>query len=191
VSIVWIVRRIWCTPERVVGALALALAVAGCGSSGGTPQNLPLPLAPPSIEVKSPAVAIGGPLAREFTCDGAGHPPPLRIAHVPRRARELALFMSDPDAPGGDFPHWSVYGIPELASTVEPDGARQGRNGFGKVGYGPPCPPEGDKPHRYAFVVYALKSPIGLPAGASPDEVLAAIKTRAIARGTLITTYAR
>jgi Raf kinase inhibitor-like YbhB/YbcL family protein len=28
---------------------------------------------------------------------------------------------------------------------------------FGQPGYGGPCPPPGDKPHRYIFTVYALK----------------------------------
>jgi Raf kinase inhibitor-like YbhB/YbcL family protein len=191
VSIFWIGRRTWCTPTRVVNALAVALLLGGCGSSGSTPQNQPLPIARPAIELSSPAIARGGPIDREFTCDGPGNPPPLRVATVPKRARELALFVTDPDAPGGDFPHWSVYGIPPSATSITPRSGREGRNGFGKPGYGPPCPPKGDKPHRYAFVVYALKTPIGLPAGASPDEVLTAIRSKAIASGTLVATYGR
>ena len=39
-----------------------------------------------------------------------------------------------------------------------PQGAVQGRTDFGKPGYGGPCPPQGDKPHRYVFTVYALKT---------------------------------
>ena len=33
----------------------------------------------------------------------------------------------------------------------------QSKTDFGKPGYGGPCPPQGDKPHRYIFTVYALK----------------------------------
>ena len=28
---------------------------------------------------------------------------------------------------------------------------------FGQPGFGGPCPPPGDKPHRYIFTVFALK----------------------------------
>jgi Raf kinase inhibitor-like YbhB/YbcL family protein len=30
------------------------------------------------------------------------------------------------------------------------------RTDFGKPGYGGPCPPEGDHPHRYLFTVFAV-----------------------------------
>ena len=33
----------------------------------------------------------------------------------------------------------------------------QGRTDFGKPGWGGPCPPAGDKPHRYVFTLWALK----------------------------------
>ena len=37
-----------------------------------------------------------------------------------------------------------------------PEGAVQGNNDAGATGYFGPCPPEGDKPHRYHFKLYAL-----------------------------------
>ncbi len=30
------------------------------------------------------------------------------------------------------------------------------RTDFGRPGYGGPCPPQGDHPHRYIFTVYAV-----------------------------------
>jgi Raf kinase inhibitor-like YbhB/YbcL family protein len=39
-----------------------------------------------------------------------------------------------------------------------PAGTVQSRTDFGKPGYGGPCPPQGDKPHRYIFTVFALKT---------------------------------
>ena len=38
-----------------------------------------------------------------------------------------------------------------------PAGALQTRTDFGAPGYGGPCPPEGDHPHRYLFTVFAVK----------------------------------
>ena len=73
----------------------------------------------------------------------------------------MALVSDDPDAPGGNWVHWVMWGISADATGlteqlptagVLPDGARQGRNDFGKVGYGGPCPPPGS-PHRYYFTL--------------------------------------
>ena len=32
----------------------------------------------------------------------------------------------------------------------------QSRTDFGATGYGGPCPPQGDKPHRYQFTLFAV-----------------------------------
>ena len=39
-----------------------------------------------------------------------------------------------------------------------PASALQTRTDFGAPGYGGPCPPEGDHPHRYLFTVFAVKT---------------------------------
>src|SRR5262249_29292099 len=69
-------------------------------------------------------------------------------------------------------------------------GSRQGKNDFGEVGYGGPCPPGGT--HRYVFPLYALDAPLGL-AATSPtrSEVLEAVKGHILAEGRLIGRYAR
>jgi Raf kinase inhibitor-like YbhB/YbcL family protein len=202
VSIFGIGRRTGCTPPRVVNGVAgalpaclIALAAAGCGSGGGQAQNVPLPQAPGGIALTSPAFSDGGSLPRRYTCDGAGDVPPLRIAGVPAKARELALLVDDPDAPGGEFPHWELYGLPPSTRSIDagnlPSGAREGRNGLGRNGYAPPCPPGGDEPHHYVFVLYALSAPVKLPAGASADDVLGAVTPLGLARGVLTGRYAR
>jgi phosphatidylethanolamine-binding protein (PEBP) family uncharacterized protein len=49
-----------------------------------------------------------------------------------------------------------------------PGGARQIASDFGTLGWGGPCPPVGDKPHRYVFTVCALKvGRLELPANAT------------------------
>jgi len=76
--------------------------------------------------------------------------------------------MLDPDAPGGTFTHWLVYGLRSGLSslTAVPAGAADGVNDFGRRGYGGPCPPRGAA-HHYHFVVLALDTRLGLAAGAT------------------------
>jgi Raf kinase inhibitor-like YbhB/YbcL family protein len=113
---------------------------------------------------------------------------------VPPGTRSLALLLEDPDAPGGTFLHWAVYRLParadRLAAGRVPNGAVQGRNSFGKTGYGPPCPPKGDRAHRYVFTLYALRAAPKLAAGAPPADVRAGL-TGAAAKGVLTARYGR
>ena len=132
------------------------------------------PTAPESIKLTSSAFGKNDTIPKEFTCDGADAPPPLQWSNVPKESKELALFVEDPDAPGGNFVHWTVYGIDPAAHEVTGN-VLEGENSAGKKGYTGPCPPEGDDPHRYVFALYALDEAIGLAAGASPD----AVRTRA------------
>ena len=37
-----------------------------------------------------------------------------------------------------------------------PAGALQVRTDYGRPGYGGPCPPQGDHPHRYLFTIFAV-----------------------------------
>ena len=138
-------------------------------------------------------------IPRRYTCDGEDVSPALAWNGAPEGTKSFALIMDDPDAPGGTFVHWVLYDLPaetmqlpegvpkteELAS-----GARQGRNGFGRTGYGGPCPPPG-KPHHYHFKLYALPRKLGLPAGASKDAVLEAMGKDTLAQPEIVGTYAR
>jgi Raf kinase inhibitor-like YbhB/YbcL family protein len=173
------------------------MALAACGGDDPQTDDLgePPPTAPESIELTSPAFGENDTIPTEFTCDGEEVSPPLEWSDVPSDAKELALLVTDPDAPGGDFVHWTVYGIdPALrATTVDavPERGKEGENGTGKAGYAGPCPPEGDDSHRYVFALYALEESSGLAAGASPQEVRSALNRSAIALGQLIGKYER
>jgi hypothetical protein len=70
-----------------------------------------------------------------------------------------------------------------------PAGAVEGENGFGKPGWGGPCPPSGN--HRYVFTLYALDAPLSLPAGASKDQVQQALAGHVLAQGSLTGKYQR
>jgi len=103
-----------------------------------------------------------------FGCDGGNKSPQLTWSGAPQGTQSFAVTCFDPDAPtGSGFWHWVVVNIPpgvtELpldagnpASGKLPKGALQVRTDFGKPGYGGPCPPQGDHPHRYLFTVFAV-----------------------------------
>ncbi|MFN2590888.1 MAG: YbhB/YbcL family Raf kinase inhibitor-like protein, partial [Actinomycetota bacterium] len=146
--------------------------------------------------VTSPAFSDGGTIPTRFTCDGPGISPPLRWAES-KPAEEFVLVVTDPDAPGGTFVHWTAYAIGQNADSIGegqgPAGAKQGQNDFGTAGYGAPCPPPGDDAHRYVFTVYALSMARtrGIPAGTSPDAVLTAISCCVQEQGSIAATYGR
>jgi Raf kinase inhibitor-like YbhB/YbcL family protein len=173
-------------------AALLGVAVGACG---GDKVEGPPPSAPDRIRLTSPAFAPGGSIPERFTCDGEDVSPPLRWSGVPAAARSLALLLEDPDAPGGTFVHWTLFALPPSSAGLSagdvPADAREGENSFGEQGYRGPCPPEGDEPHRYVFVLYALRSALDLDAGASPSEVRAAVGDRALARGRLTGRFGR
>jgi hypothetical protein len=181
--------------RRRLGLVALLLAALdGCGK--GDRLQTPLPTAPGGIRVASPAFAAGATIPRRYTCDGTGISPPLRWSGISGAAAGLALVVSDPDAPGGRFVHWTLYDLPPdlralPAGAPELAGARQGRNSFGDEGWGAPCPPNGDRAHRYQFDLYWLRQPIKAPAGAEPDAVIEAITRAAGGHGRLVGRYAR
>jgi Raf kinase inhibitor-like YbhB/YbcL family protein len=180
-------------PRRVVLAPVLSVVIAACG--GAETVEGPAPAAPDEIRLTSPAFAADATIPPEFTCEGDGASPPLAWTGVPAEARSLALLVEDPDAPGGTFVHWTVFAVAPDTTGMEagrvPEGAREGENSFGDSGYGGPCPPERDEPHRYVFTLYALRSDPGLEAGAAPGEVRETVADAAIARGQLIGRFGR
>jgi Raf kinase inhibitor-like YbhB/YbcL family protein len=170
------------------------LAFAGCGGSDRV-EPAPAQAAPDEITLASTEFRDGAMIPKVYSCDGDDISPPLSWAGVPEGTRELALLMEDPDAPGGTFVHWVLFKIPvdqeELADAQRPLGGREAKNSRGEAGYAGPCPPEGDAPHHYEFIIYALSKPIDLPNGASGDDVRAAIDKDAIARGELVGRFGR
>ena len=107
--------------------------------------------------------------------------------------------MEDPDAPAGLWTHWALYGLPASTMALDenlpkvptlPNGARQGRNTWGRVGYNGPAPPPG-RPHKYFFRVLALSEALGLPAGASREALNRALKGKVIEEASFMARYGR
>ena len=155
----------------------------------------PAPAAPATMTLRSAAFRSGAAIPPRFTCVSRGKSPPLAWSGVPARARELALLVEDPDAPGGTFVHWVLFHLPPglrgLPVGSVPDAARQGVNSSGSAGWTPPCPPKGDRPHHYDFRLYALKAPLSEQDGAAADAVRSAIDRSAVAEGRLVGVFGR
>jgi Raf kinase inhibitor-like YbhB/YbcL family protein len=175
--------------RRVVLVLAGTVLLAGCGG-GGDRADAPAPSrAAATITVTSSVFADGRPIPRQFTCSGGGAAPDLAWRGVPAGTKSVALVVTDPDAPGGTFVHWVLYGLPprdgRLAGDQPPAGASEADNSGGDKGWTPPCPPSGT--HHYHFTVYALS---GQPSGESTPDLLDSIGSLALARGELTGTVA-
>lgn len=105
-----------------------------------------------------------------FGCSGENKSPALIWRGAPKNTKSFAVTVYDPDAPtGSGWWHWMVINLPasttQLAagagtinSTLLPKGAVQNRIDYGIAAWGGACPPKGDRPHRFIFTVYALKT---------------------------------
>jgi Raf kinase inhibitor-like YbhB/YbcL family protein len=144
-----------------------------------------------TFQLTSPAFPQGSAIPQKFTCDGADVSPQLAWTDPPQGTQSFALITDDSDAPGGTWVHWVLYDLPsDLRSLDEgvpkdrqlPNGARQGKNDFGKIGYNGPCPPRGSL-HRYFFKLYALDvKSTGLVPGASKAELEKSMKGHSLAQ---------
>lgn len=171
--------------------LASAIAAAGCGGDSEDRVSTSLPRSTAHLRVSSPAFINGARLQQQYTCDGAGEEPVVRAGTVPPSTSELVVIVSDPDAPDGTFVHVTRYGLSPRGDGAVNTGGVEGRNSAGKVGWTPPCPPSGARPHHYVWTVYALRDTTGLAAGASPTAVLAAVGDNPLASGSITATYSR
>ncbi len=189
----WIVRA---------GVLAVWLAGGACGGAAPSPRAAPRgEEASMAWTLESPAFGPGAAIPVEHTCDGEDLSPALRWGEPPRGTVAFALICDDPDAPAGTWVHWLLWdvpaqvrelprGLPPQAVLRNPEGAKQGRNDFRRLGYGGPCPPPG-KPHRYFFRLYALDRKLELSGGATRAELERAMAGHVLAQTELMGTYGR
>jgi hypothetical protein len=155
-----------------------------------------------ALALTSTAFEPGGAIPAAYTCQGKNVSVPLAWGGLPAGTRSLALIVDDPDAPDPAAPkmtwvHWVLYNIPPTATglpeAVEPKalpaGTLEGRNDWGRTGYGGPCPPVGR--HRYFFKLYALD--VALPDLGQPDKARLerAMQGHVLVQQQLVGTYAK
>lgn len=151
------------------------------------------------MQLKSSAFGNGQPIPVKYTGQGRDVSPPLEWSDAPAGAKSFAIISDDPDAPVGTWVHWVIYDIPSNITKLDENvptketlsnGAKQGINDFGNVGYGGPMPPPG-KPHRYFFKLYALDTVLNLKPRSSKQELLRAMQGHILAQAELMGTYQR
>lgn len=195
--------------------VAATFALYGTSGREARAQTAAFTLSSPDLSGQSFAskFILGG-----FGCTGANVSPALVWSNVPAGTKSLSLQVHDPDAPtGSGFWHWAVYDMPPASTGLAqgagnspstlPAGAYGGNTDFLDTGatgangnYGGPCPPQGDKPHRYVFTLYALAVPQVAAAGGIPKTGTAGLYSFVINKGvgpallgkaTFIATYGR
>ena len=162
-----------------------------------------------SFKVSSPDVGPSKPTASEFIfngfgCTGGNQSPELRWSGAPAGTQSFAVSVYDPDAPtGSGWWHWYVVNLPANTTALSrdagkpdgsklPAGAQQINTDFGAPGYGGPCPPAGNKPHRYIVTVYALKVPkLDIPPNATAALAGFFVNANAIGKAQLTFKYGR
>jgi Raf kinase inhibitor-like YbhB/YbcL family protein len=154
------------------------------------------------LTLTSDAFSQGQSIPAKYTCVGRDISPALAWGEPPAGTQSFALIMEDLDAPGGVWVHWVLYNIPpETRNLVEdlpvtgknvPEGQGSpftGKNSWGAIGYGGPCPPGGT--HRYVFTLYALDEMVGLLPGANKGELLKGMEGHILAQGELMGTFSK
>jgi len=139
-----------------------------------------------------------------FGCDGDNKSPALSWKGAPDNTKSYAVTLYDPDAPtGSGWWHWVVFNIPASTHSLDegvgniktgkaPKGSVQSETDFGVTGFGGACPPEGDKPHRYQFTVFALDiDQLPLKQDASGAMVGFYLNQHALSKAVLEATYSR
>ena len=151
-----------------------------------------------AFQIESPAFGNGEMIPKKYTCDGDDVSPPLKWKDVPEGTKSLALICDDPDAPLMTWVHWIVYNIPPEKDGLEEnipkkeilEKGMQGKNSWGKIGYGGPCPP-GAKPHRYFLKLYALDSMLDIEPGIKKKKLMKEMEGHILAKTELMGLYKR
>ncbi len=196
-------------------AFFVLIALSSCAPASVAPTNTSAPtattlpptatLVPPTeaptaepLVLQSQAFAANTSIPEQYTCKGKNISPPLKWNTIPAGTQTFAIILDDPDAVqvvGYVWDHWLVFNIPGVHQSIAenisdkpelPDGTRHGKNSFGHLNYGGPCPPN---THHYRLTLYAVDSKLALDPGASKDQLLKALQGHILAQAELIGLY--
>lgn len=175
----------------MVGA-GLATPFASAAYAEG-PFSITSPSFEDSTAMDSRFAGKGGPR----NCDGENISPAFEWENAPESTKSFILLSHDDSGHRGmGVDHWVLYNIPASATGIAegeiPEGALQGPNITGQLGYQGPCPMPGENAHYYEFTLIATS--LGLDhfeAGLTRDEILAGLEETAIAATSIVGRYGR
>ena len=155
------------------------------------------------IALASPALDVDGVIDDLYSAYHDDLVPALSWSAV-IEAQSYALVVEDPDAPMAQpFVHWLLWNIPGAATAIpaglsraahpaELEGAVQGHNSGGALGWHGTQPPPGHGVHHYHFQLFALSAALPhLGPNTALEELVSALKGLTIASGELVGTYER
>jgi Raf kinase inhibitor-like YbhB/YbcL family protein len=138
--------------------------------------------------------------SRQPPCGGENVSPPLAWSNAPAATKTFAIVMQDPDGGRGTGSnHWVAYDIPrtrgglqEGEASMSPKEWVGGKNSIGIDHYFGPCGPSGDSPHHYIITLIATSlEPGQLKPGLTREELLQALRGKALAPATIVGKYVR
>ena len=165
----------------------------------------------PPLKLTSTAFSDSTAYPHKYTCiadpniikRGPGTSPPLQWSDVPKDTASFVLIFHDLEPrlekSSEDYLHWMIWNLPadarELPEGVPPnaelpDGAQQGYNDGGQIGYRGPCAAPGI-PHHYTFELFALDLRLKIAPGATRADVLKAINGHVLEHAVLIALFHR
>jgi hypothetical protein len=189
----------------VVLLAASAYAQAPAPAAGGDgPPVLASKLAPAKggslrMLVTSSVFSSGTELDDRFTQNGDNMSPSISWSKGPAGTQSYAVLTEDSGVNRHDpIVHWVIYNLPSTTTSLPQNvpadatlenGANQGKNVRGAVGYIGPKPPAGQT-HPYHFQVFALNTRLNIdPAMADRATIVAAMKNHVLAQGDLVVNY--
>ncbi|PZS17792.1 MAG: YbhB/YbcL family Raf kinase inhibitor-like protein [Pseudonocardiales bacterium] len=148
--------------------------------------------------------AQGEAQAYEGAADNAANASPhLTWSGFPDGTLSFVVSCFDPDAPTpSGFWHWMLVDLPASTTSLDtnaavadaalPGNAFHVRNDWGSKDYGGAYPPDGDRPHRYFYVVHAVDvESLGVDDDASAAVVSFNLVFHTLARAQLVATFQR
>ncbi|MFT4060454.1 MAG: YbhB/YbcL family Raf kinase inhibitor-like protein [Legionella sp.] len=144
------------------------------------------------FSLDSTAFKLNTMIPAQYSCDGVNQSPPLAWHSIPEKTQSFVLIMQDPNGPNGVWTHWILFNIPANvrqldAGSPTPQGATNGKNSWGGLGYRGPCPPLGA--HSYVFKLYAVDRVLTLGEGATADTILNTITGHVLGSAELVGLY--
>jgi len=135
--------------------------------------------------------------------NAANRSPQLSWTGFPDGTKSFVVSCFDPDAPTpSGFWHWMLVDLPAQSTSLDTDAGAAGaslpgkafhvRNDWGSKDYGGAYPPDGDRPHRYFYVVHAVDvETLGVDDEASAAVVSFNLAFHTLARAQLVATFQR